>query len=165
MIVYCRNNKCPNAVSCPPTKLEKQQDWEEHYNYVCSANSLLFMEKTVNSARVSRTYPVCQQEPKEIGGTEERFVWCDVRDCVYNLDCFCDRKTLEINKTKDNIPYCRNYSLIGFRGHMDWSRFPTSKESHIDDDYSEKLEKDNKIFKSFPDHPRADRRRPPKRYS
>ena len=81
---------------------------------------------------------------------------CIDRDCLFNNGAdLCSRD--EIGIDKDNK--CMSHSLKRISGHMDWiGRFVnpdgTAKGCHIDDDYAVKVDHDNKVNKSFPDHTR-----------
>jgi len=79
---------------------------------------------------------------------------CSTGRCLFEGNG-CIKDVIFIEKDKDGVPRCLNYSDIS-RGHKDWFQNlnpdGTPKGGHIDDDYANKMDKDKKANKSFRDH-------------
>ena len=148
MRIYCRNLKCKHVIGCAGVKLPRQNDWELPYTLQCTGLGIVVHKTMLKGNIVMDSVCECQ---KIIG----KSVKCDSNDCIWRKDGECSRTDyIEITNVgigKENKYVCKQYALNGVRGHIDFMNI-IPKESHIDDDYSEKLDHDNKVSRSYPTH-------------
>lgn len=156
--IWCNNSECIYN-----QKLEKPKSFGfNRINYVpfddamitgkCTRMGYDFMSIDLEKKNVKLILPVCQISDKDT-------IVCDVTECLHNLERTCDRKEIWISKSPltQEYPYyhCRCFSNKGV-SHFDLGRLlnpdGTPKGGKVDDDYSEKLHKDNTVNKSYPDH-------------
>ena len=158
MKTYCNNEKCSFI-----KKLEIPINFSFRKFYVpigeedlkckfeCSRKFCGFITLAISGKKVIHNITTC------MAGYD---IGCDRRECIWNnVDKSCGRDEILIDKLEiDNEIYwvCKCFSNKKISGHKDWMRHlnsdGTPKGGSIDDSYSEVLEKDNKVTRSFPDH-------------
>lgn len=150
--VLCKNKDCHWA-----RKLDKPIEYKPTENYIplynnlieycCGCSSSYFEEFDVTEDGYRKEGAKCFNLDKGIDvffGQNE--IFCEKEDCMYNNCKYCDRHIILVSEDFNGW-CCSNFSLKGVRGRIDWSNFP--KGGHVDDAYSEVLDKDNRKAKLF----------------
>ena len=111
------------------------------------------------SSKVKLKYGVC--EDSKIDEVRCKKVECLYNDAKHKISGNCLKDELFVAKIKlhgDELWICKGFSDRKISGHKDWMQHlnsdGTPKGGSIEDGYSEVLEKDNKVTRSFADHTR-----------
>jgi hypothetical protein len=153
MKIYCRNRDCVNAIQVPAEMLDSLPAWEAPYAFNCKLDTLNILKEIYETDKVSLKLCECM---KQYTTEKDNSDICVADDCIFNENKKCIKKHIEIVRTKINnedVFNCKNYSLGGFTGRINLMNYiPKDGQTHIDDSYSEVLDHDNKVSKSFPTH-------------
>lgn len=85
---------------------------------------------------------------------------CSRKDCANNNGKKCLKDKIIVDKLiieDEEYWVCKNFSQTKISGHRDWSRNLSggvAKGGHIDDEYANRLDHDNKVNKSYGNHMR-----------
>lgn len=156
MKVYCNNKECKHYKSLEkpvPLRLTKFRVpfGDDLIEGECSINPIIQGSDFI-SHNFKCLQPMCL-------GKQELKGFCSQEECLWNDEEKCTREELFIDKSLISKRWiCRCFSHRSISGHTDWSRNlnsdGTPKGGHVDDNYGNKLDKDNKSSKSFSDHMR-----------
>ena len=161
MKIWCNNESCKfiHLLEEPYIRTKKGRIellFSESYCGTCigkpQINSIDF-----KSSKVELKYGVCVDS--KIDEVRCNKIQCLHNDAKHKLSGNCLKEELFIDKVLsygDELWICKGFSDRKISGHQDWMKHlnsdGTPKGGSIDDGYSEILEKDNKVTRSFPDH-------------
>jgi hypothetical protein len=167
--IHCNNNKCVYFEKNNDVfKYNKNSITEHSTCGLCGRTSLKIEDSMIDTDRTTHNMAICKD--KSYLNTDEvdnpicthKTIMCDKMLCEYYFEGRCDRPEIFINSKlvgDEDIWECKCFSRRGFVGHRDWSRYPQG--GHIDDDYAEKLQHNNEVARSFPDHLRPTKEKIP----
>jgi hypothetical protein len=155
-IVYCKNYECPaneqlkEPIVFKMTDLYSPFEGDKCYGK-CSSKSPCFEPFDISNGCFRYEGAGCF-----VDGEENTLPYCGRTDCLNNIQNDCNRPQILIDKSNDRW-ICRCYAQMKIRGHMDWfGRFlnndGTAKGGHIDDDYANKMDKQQKTTRSYRTH-------------
>ena len=166
MKIWCNNDSCNfiHLLEKPYIRTKKgliELLFPESYCGTCigkpQINSLDF-----KSSKVELKYGICVDS--EIDEVRCNKIGCLYNDEKYKLSGNCLKDELFIANIKlrgEEFWICKCFSDRKISGHKDWMSLIDSSGhpygGSIDDEYSEKLNHDNKVTRSFPDHTRQEK--------
>ena len=158
--IYCRNYSCSeNKRLESPVSVNIRRFYEpvvkedNLYFGECQSKILSLVSTGISGTKVKYSVALCvSTKDKDV----ETFI-CSREDCIYNSSKRCQRDKIIVDRlVVENMIYwvCKNFSQNRISGHKDWSSNLDSGGhpkfgGHLDDDVAEKLDSENRKFKSF----------------
>jgi len=150
--IYCNNTECEdNKIFDEPQTYKPNENYNGYWDIKvcgkCSYENICFVYIIDTENNCKYKMAGCA----ESSSSEQCF--CERFDCLNNENgnCSRDKIRVELQKVNGTTYYiCKAFSNKKISGHFDWTQYP--KGGHIDDEYAQKIDHDNRVSRSYPGH-------------